>query len=233
MVEAMSKHSAKFVSQIRCQSSLSVSASTAPFVPSQCLLIEFQLKPPTIHGHWKESHGSSLATDGLRDVAHIAGPLAIIDQRCLREHNDSRKLRIVPIYRQRRACIRHGFAALKNAHATPLHHGPIEVTAKVYAKVFRNVLASLIRGMPHHVQREDRMCRCLHIATDTNGVTMFSGSMSMSAQISSGGRQSPSKVWAFTAQALRVLTGLDIVLWLARMGKTDVRFDPNGVLDRR
>ena len=162
----MSEHSAEFMSQIRHKSSSRIRIGCIPAVPAQRLLHDLQLKPPMIHRHRKKASGNPSPVRGLRDAAHMVGPLMVVDQRRLHQHDDSGKLRIVPVDRQGRAGARYGFAALENAYSALLPDGPMEIAAKVPAKPIRNFPAFPIRGVPHHIQREERTCRHLHGAAD-------------------------------------------------------------------
>ena len=167
LVEAMSEHSAELVGQVRGQSSSPIRIECVPAVPTQRLLCGPQLEPSTIHRHREKAGGGAPPVCGHCDVTHIVGPFAIVNQRRLRQYNDGRKLCIFPVDRQRRERTRYGFAALENADSALLSDGPIEIVTKVHAESVRNLPASPIRGMPHHVQREKRMCRYLHGTADS------------------------------------------------------------------
>ena len=115
----MSEHSAELVSQVRHQPLSPFRAGSVPFIPSQRLLRDLRLKSPRVHRHGEKTGRNTFLVRGLGDVAHVAGPLAVVDQHRLRERDDSGKLRVSPVYRQGRAGARYGFAAFKNVIPRP------------------------------------------------------------------------------------------------------------------
>ena len=142
LVEAMSEHSAELVRQVRDQSSSPVRIGRFPAVPTHCLLRDPQPESSTIHRHREKSGRDALLVCSLRDAAHMVGPLVIVNQRRLRQHDDSRKLSLLPVDRQGRERTRYGSAALENAYSALHPDGPIAVAAKVQAEPVRNLAAS-------------------------------------------------------------------------------------------
>ena len=87
-IQTASEHSAEFMGEVRRKAEGPIRIGRIPAVPAQSLLLEIQVQRSAIHRHREEPGRESLRVRGACDIADVAGPRGIIDQRCVRQRND-------------------------------------------------------------------------------------------------------------------------------------------------